>query len=109
MSGEHLSAPKIVDYAAWERFRRLANEAGLDPDDPWMGGYVSYEWSHARHFFQAYAQRLDGQRVLEFGCNVGASAIVLAKLGATVVGVEKDLRFVELARLRFALMDLIAR
>ena len=38
-------------------------------------------------------------RVLEFGCNVGASAIVLAQLGAQVSGIDISVDLVELARL----------
>ena len=43
--------------------------------------------------------RLEGQRVLEFGCNVGASSIVLASLGAEVVGVDINANLAALARL----------
>lgn len=91
-------SPKILNQAAWSQFRALATGMGLDPDDPWIGGYVSYEWTHARYFFEAYARDLEGQRVLEFGCNVGASGIVLASLGAQVTGVEVDAKFAALAQ-----------
>ena len=72
-------------------------QAAMDPDDPWAGGYVAYEWRHARHFFEAYAGSLEGTRVLEFGCNVGASAVVLGHLGAEVVGVEPNPTYAGLA------------
>ena len=97
-SGHHRRAPQVCDAAAWKQFRLLAHSAGLDPDDRWVGGYVSYEWNHARHFFDAYVHELDSSRVLEFGCNVGASSVVLAALGANVIAVDTDARFVDLAR-----------
>lgn len=97
-AGDQLPSPKIVEPAGWARFKALATDMGLNPDDPWVGGYVSYEWTHARHFFEAYVRDLHGRRVLEFGCNVGASGIVLANLGADVVGVEVDAKFASLAQ-----------
>jgi len=93
-----LQTLEVVDKAAWSQFRTAANDAGLDPDDPWVGGYVRYEWAHARHFFEAYSHTLQGRRVLEFGCNVGASGIVLATLGAEVLGVDVNSEFVKVAR-----------
>lgn len=91
-------APQIQNLEARERFRTLARARQLNPDDPWVGGYVAYEWTHGRHLFEAYVPRLEGKRVLEFGCNVGASGVVLASLGAKVVGVDIDADLVELAR-----------
>lgn len=90
--------PKVIDPAAWARFRDLALRNGLNPEDPWVGGYLSYEWHHVRYFFEAYAGDLSGQRALEFGCNVGASSIVLASLGAQVVGVDRDANVAALAQ-----------
>lgn len=104
-----VSAPAIADPAANERFRELAREQGLNPDDPWVGGYVAYEWTHGRHFFEQYAAPLSGKRVLEFGCNVGASGIVLAHLGATVTGVEVDPQFAALASAQAAAYGLSGR
>lgn len=71
----------------------------MHPDDPWVGGYVEYEWTHGRHIFETYAGSLVGKRVLEFGSNIGASAVVLAMLGAEVTGVDVSGAFCEIAEL----------
>jgi SAM-dependent methyltransferase len=109
MARRSQQAPKIVNQASWAKFRTLAKEMGRDPDDPWVGGYVAYEWTHSRHFFESYTPQLDGKRVLEFGCNVGASGIVLASLGADVVGVEVDREFAALAEAQASAYGLEAR
>lgn len=70
----------------------------LDPEDIWIGGYVDYEWQHLRPILQAYGVAVTGKQVLEFGSNVGASAIVFAQLGAHVQAVDVSTDYVELAR-----------
>lgn len=83
--------PGVRDLAADGRFRELARRKGLDPDNRWVGGYVEYEWSRLRHYFgDGLLQPRPGARVLEFGCNVGASSVVLAALGMTVTAVDVD-------------------
>jgi len=52
---------------------------------------------------------LTGKRVLEFGSNVGGSAVVLATLGADVVGVDVSAAFCEIARLHAAAYDVSDR
>lgn len=71
----------------------------MRPDDPWVGGYVRYEWEHGRHIFESYMGSLVGKRVLEFGSNVGGSAVVLAMLGAEVTGVDVSVAYCEIARM----------
>ncbi|HZU87839.1 MAG TPA: methyltransferase domain-containing protein [Stellaceae bacterium] len=89
---------KIVDAAADRAFRSLAGAIGRDPDNTWIGSYVEHVWTQARHLMQAYlGRRLEGCRTLEFGCNVGATAIVLARLGAVVAAVDIDERNIALA------------
>lgn len=77
-----------------------------DPDSTWMAGYVDWEWQRGRHMFESIAavagRPVKGARVLEFGCNVGATAIVLARIGARVTAADIDLEQVELARLNAA-------
>jgi len=75
---------------------------GLDPDDLWVGRYVDYEWNHSRHVFVHACDSLEEQQVLEFGCNYGATAIVLATLGATVTAIDINKQYVELAKLNAA-------
>lgn len=97
---------EVSDVAAKNLFRNLALDRGLDPDSLWVGGYVAYEWAHIRHIFQAYNLDIKGKHILEFGCNFGASAIVLAKLGAQVTAIDIDDGVVELAKANAAMYGL---
>src|SRR5687768_8130676 len=87
-----------VDPIADERFRALLARRNVGPDQRFAAGYVEWEWRHARHVFQELPRELAGQRVLEFGCHLGATAIVLALLGAEVVATDVDADLVTLAR-----------
>lgn len=80
--------PDIGQQSRAASFEIVARELGLDPADPWVGGYVDYEWRHLRPVIQAYGLMPLGRQALEFGCNYGASGIVLARLGARVTGVD---------------------
>lgn len=80
-------------------FEKKALSLGLQPSDPWVGGYVQYEWFHLRHLINALPVPITRRRVLEVGCNVGASSIVMSKLGAKVTAFDIALELVELARL----------
>ena len=93
------SIPQIVDTAANDRFRLLAGALGKDPGDLWVGGYVEQVWRSGRHLISAYlGENPSGRAALEFGCNVGATAIVLSRLGAIVSAVDIDENTVALAR-----------
>jgi SAM-dependent methyltransferase len=87
----------IVNPHADERFRKIAQEMSLDPDGLWVGKYVDYEWQHIRHVLEAQPCNVRGKFVLELGCNVGATSIVLAALGAKVAAIDVDAGRVELA------------
>lgn len=89
---------RIIDGQADLRFRSLARCLRLDPDHPWIGGYAEYEWRQSRHLFDRLRPSMEGKSVLEFGCNVGATAIVLAALGARVTAVDISKRMLVLAR-----------
>ncbi|WAT18802.1 class I SAM-dependent methyltransferase [Aurantiacibacter sp. MUD11] len=94
-----LVPPGEHDHSAREStFCRTARDLGLDPDDRWVGGYVDYEWEHLRPVLAAYRIEHAGRTVLEFGCNYGASGIVLARLGAQVTGVDVSADKVRLAQ-----------
>jgi len=75
---------------AHRRFEDACRAAGVDPDDGWVGGYADYEWSHLRPALAAYGIDVADRDVLEFGCNVGGSAVVLAALGARLEAVDID-------------------
>ena len=91
------------------RFRAAARAAGLDPDDPWVGGYADYERNHLRPLLGVYGIDPAGLAALEFGCNVGASSVVLARLGAQVTGVDVSEPHVRLAEANIALHGLERR
>ena len=90
--------PEVVDFNADAHFRRKAQEMNLDPDDAWVGGYVDNVWNTTRHAMSQYLDSIREQPVLEFGCNIGASSIVLQHLGGRVVGIDVDSGMVDLAR-----------
>lgn len=92
-------SPQVVDREADQRFHERARAMGWDPHDLFVGGYVDWEWQRARHAFEALFDPIKGLRVLEFGCHLGATAIVLAALGAEVTGIDVDEKYVELGQL----------
>jgi SAM-dependent methyltransferase len=110
MQGGATSAPALLDDAgAAEIFKAKAQALGLDPGGAWVGGYVDYEWKMLGAILNAYRIDLRGLQALEFGCNYGASSIVMAGLGARVRGVDVDSSAVELARhnaARYGLSDI---
>jgi SAM-dependent methyltransferase len=83
--------------AADSRFRQLLRAAGMKDDQRFGGGYVQWEWNHCRHLFTDLPVSLIGARVLELGCNIGATAVVLALLGAEVTAVDIHRRFTDVA------------
>ena len=89
--------PTLVNKTSGGQFERAVRAANRAPESFWIGRYVEYEWSSSRHLLTAYAGDLRGKRVLEFGCNYGATAIVLSHLGAQVDAVDVDPKTVELA------------
>ncbi len=97
-SPDSAPAPRIVDADADRRFRALAADQRLDADARYVGGYVDWEWRHSRHVFDGLIEPVGGRAVLELGCNIGATAIVLAALGARVTAVDPEPRYIELAR-----------
>ncbi|MGK3996292.1 class I SAM-dependent methyltransferase [Sorangium sp. So ce1024] len=93
------SPPVVRDADADRRFRECARRNGWDPDDPWVGGYVDWEWRHSRHAFDDLFTSVRGKKVLEFGSHLGGTAVILAALGAEVTAIDVDPPFVELTRL----------
>ncbi len=89
--------PAIVDAEGDRQFRALAALQGHDPDARFIGQYADRVWDR-RHIHGAYAT-FKAARVLEFGCNVGASSVAFALLGADVTAVDVDAGMVELATL----------
>ncbi len=79
------------------RFCALASRCGLNPDNRWIGGSVRQAWERSRHVYEQLPVPLAGARLLEFGCYVGGTAVVLAAMGAMVTAVDVDPGIVELA------------
>ena len=87
---------------AQQDFDALARKLGLQPRDPWTGGDVDYEWDQLRMVLDVMPLPLPDMRVLEFGCNAGASAMLFSYLGARVSAVDASADWVALARLNAA-------
>ena len=83
-------------------FEAAARATKMDPDDRWVGGYAAYEWDHVRLALEAYGIDVEGRDVLEFGCNVGGSAVVLTALGARLSGVDIDPLMLPIAQANLA-------
>lgn len=99
---DSLAAPTIQEPQSQLAFRRLVTSLGQDPDGLWWGGYVDYEWRHLRHTLSASMGSLAGKSVLELGCNIGASAIVMAAMGAHVTAIDVDTGCVAMAKANVA-------
>jgi len=105
-----LNPPEVINTEAHQVFCDQACKMGFDPDSLWVGGYVEYEWTHGRHLLDCYLEHIQDQDVLEFGCNYGATAIILAALGArvTAIDINKDaLKLAQLNAERYGLSERI--
>jgi len=91
-------AVSAVPRNADEQFHAGVRE--LFPDSyEFESHYVEYEFAHIGKMFESDVCPVAGATVLEFGCNIGATSVVLAHYGANVTAVDIDPRCVELARL----------
>jgi ubiquinone/menaquinone biosynthesis C-methylase UbiE len=95
---QHQASLPIVDRAADAAYLDVLARAGLNVNSFWVTDYVDFEMRRSRHVFASSLVSVDGKAVLEVGCNVGATAIVLASLGARVTAIDVDDKFVQAAR-----------
>jgi SAM-dependent methyltransferase len=102
MNAQHKEQSAPAQGEAQRAFEAQARQLGLRPRDPWIGGQVDYAWDHLRLLLDVMPLRLEGMRVLEFGCNAGASAILLSYLGARVSACDHSADWISLARLNAA-------
>ncbi len=101
---------EIADPASEAEYQERVRARGLRLHDDFEALYVEREWAHGRQVFDGLVEDPRGKRVLEFGCHYGGSAVVLAKLGAHVTGIDPDPDCFEIARLnarRFGVADRI--
>lgn len=103
-----INKPEIIEENANRKFFLKATSLDLNPNDKWVGGYVDYEWEHGRYIFERPECNVKNNNVLEFGCNMGATSIILAQLGAKVTAIDINEDYLELAKLnaeRYGLID----
>ena len=89
--------PQISTFSLDEVFRNEVINHGLDPDYTWINGYLPIIWEKDRYYIEAFLGDIAGKIGLELGCNVGATAIMLSRLGARVTAVDVDKRYVAIA------------
>ncbi len=94
----NISPPEIISQLAQNKFEKTCEQHGLDFEDKWVGGYVEYEWKKFPVILEAYNINPHELKVLEFGCNVGASAIIYEHLGAKVIAIDNSEIIIEIAK-----------
>jgi SAM-dependent methyltransferase len=90
-------APQIANATLDEDFRAEVTKHGFKADNPWVDGYVPTVWVRDRYYIDSYLGNIHRKIGLEFGCNVGATAIMLSRLGANLTAVDADERYVAIA------------
>ncbi len=90
--------PAICDAAADQQFQ-LAIRKQFPDSYEFEARYVEHEMAHIGHLFATRVCPVEGKEVLEFGCNIGATAIALAHYGAQVTAVDISPACLETARL----------
>lgn len=90
--------PAICDAVADQQFQ-LAVREQFPESYEFEARYVEHEMAHIGQMFAAGVCPVGGKDVLEFGCNIGATSIVLAHYGARVTAVDISPAHLEVARL----------
>jgi ubiquinone/menaquinone biosynthesis C-methylase UbiE len=104
------SPPIICDADADQQFHEQVLEL-FPKSHEFEEHYVDHEIGHVGQMFASNLCPVGGKDVLEFGCNVGATSIILAHYGANVTAVDVNAEYVALAELnarRYGLGDRIA-
>lgn len=92
------AGPVVCNPVADQEFRSKVRQ--LYPQSyEFESRYVEHEMAHIGHMFAGGLCPVAGKEVLEFGCNVGATSIVLAHYGAKVTAVDVGADPIEVARL----------
>jgi ubiquinone/menaquinone biosynthesis C-methylase UbiE len=90
--------PTIRDTTADQQFQ-LAIREQFPESYEFEAQYVEHEMAHIGHLFATGVCPVEGKEVLEFGCNIGATSIVLAHYGARVTAADISPACLEMARL----------
>lgn len=90
--------PTICNQAADQEFQQTIREQ-YPKTYEFEARYVDHEMAHVGHLFSTGTCPVDGKQVLEFGCNIGATSIVLSHYGAQVTAVEVNPTTMSIARL----------
>ena len=90
--------PTISDAAADQQFQLAVREQYPESYE-FEARYVEHEMAHIGHLFATGVCPVEGKEVLEFGCNIGATSIVLAHYGARVTAVDINPACLEMAGL----------
>src|ERR1700761_739092 len=93
-----IAPPTVSDTAADRQFEQAIREQYPESYE-FEARYVEHEISHIGQMFASGLCPVEGAEVLEFGCNVGATSIVLAHYGARVTAVDISPACLEIARL----------
>lgn len=92
------ATPTICDPAADQQFQLAVREQHPESYE-FEARYVEHEMAHIGRLFTMGLCPVEGKDVLEFGCNIGATSIVLAHYGARVTAVDIVPEHLEMARL----------
>jgi SAM-dependent methyltransferase len=99
--------PAICDATADQRFDESVRR--LFPHSyEFESRYVEHEFARIGKLFESGLCPIRGRQVLEFGCNIGATSIVLAHGGANVTAIDVSSESVDIATLnarRYGLAD----
>ena len=98
ISTPQLRRPAIVSPAADKAFKELLRRTFAE-SVPWEDQYLEHEMAHFAHVLRAGLCPTAGSVMLEFGCNIGATSIVLAHAGAAVVACDVSTAYLALAQL----------
>src|SRR5438477_6019319 len=83
-----MTAPSLLTYYQTNNFNPVA--IGIEHNaDAWKAHFAKRVNLYARHLRMPLGL-IDGKSVLEFGCNSGENALVLAALGADLTLVEPN-------------------
>jgi ubiquinone/menaquinone biosynthesis C-methylase UbiE len=94
-----MSAPPTIRDTAADREFQTAVRDQFPTSYEFETRYVEHEMAHIGHFFDTGVCPVEGRDVLEFGCNIGATSIVLAHYGARVTAVDVSPACLEMALL----------